>query len=549
MPPPKNRVSFLVFFMLWAERQRWVVPLLHVQICDWLENCKSLERVLLVFRGAAKSTIYAVYKAWRLYCDGTWTSLIYAADDKLATKLTRDTIRVLRRHPLCGGMLPSKPGAQSFWVTGSTDARNPSMEAIGVNSNATGSRADDIDFDDIEVPKNIKTAEARANLRTKIEDTTHIAVPRTQKTFIGTPHTHDSIYMEQIAAGAAVLKIPLFAHMKRYEPGATRTRFPFTFPAGPDGLYVMIGIGAFSKLLTAGTDYKIVGNAVVFARPPNVVLDICSTCAWPERFTRADIQRRRRGTKTLNAWDSQYLLEAKPVTATRLDPARMRCYDLEPKVHEANKQVVMFLGSVQIVGAIAWWDCSLGKITSDASAFCLTLTDAAGQLYWQCAEGLTGELEEFDDKRRLIGGQCWQIRQLVIRYQIPCVNVETNGPGGFVPPILRRALQGTGCAVREMWSSTDKRKRILDAFEPPLSSRFLWAHRSVLEGPAWDQMHDFNPLIKTQPDDYLDAEAGAISTTPVRIGKVIREIVGNPTAGRGKDWRPSSGTFEVEFEM
>lgn len=549
MPESNKPESFLVFFLLWAERQRWEVPSLHVRICNWLEHCLDPERVLLVFRGAAKSTIYAVYKAWRLYRDQTWTSLIYAADDKLATKLTRDTIRVLRRHPLCGGMLPTKPGAQSFWTTGSTDARNPSMEAIGVNSNATGSRADDIDFDDIEVPKNIKTAEARANLRTKIEDTTHIAVPRTQKTFIGTPHTHDSIYMEQIAAGATVLKIPLFAHVKRYEPGDTRTRFEFDFPIGPDGLYVLVGIGAFAKLLAEGADYRLIKGAVSFASPPRVVVDICSTSAWPERFTRADIQRRRRGTKTLNAWDSQYLLEAKPVTATRLDPARMRCYSVEPLVREAAGQVAMFLGTVQIIGAIAWWDCSLGKINSDASAFCLMLTDALGRLYWQLADGLTGELEEFDAKGRLVGGQCWQIRQRVVQYQIPCVTVETNGPGGFVPPILRRALAGTGCAVREVWSTQDKRKRILDGFEPPLSSRFLWAHRSVIDGPVWDQMHDFDPAVKTQPDDYLDAGAGAISSTPVRIGKVIKEIVGNPTGSKRKDWRPSTGTFEVELEL
>ena len=31
--------------------------------------------------GAAKSTIYAVYKAWQLYCDRSARSLIWAADD------------------------------------------------------------------------------------------------------------------------------------------------------------------------------------------------------------------------------------------------------------------------------------------------------------------------------------------------------------------------------------------------------------------------------------------------------------------------------------
>ena len=167
-------VNFLTFFLIWAKLQGWKVPLLHVRICQWLDTCDARVRVLMVFRGAAKSTIYAVWKAYRLYKNQTNRSLIYAADDKLAGKLTRDTLAVLRRHRLCAGMLPRNPGALSFWVNGATDARNPSMEAVGVNSNATGSRADDADFDDIEVPKNIKTPDARQQIRQKIEETTHI---------------------------------------------------------------------------------------------------------------------------------------------------------------------------------------------------------------------------------------------------------------------------------------------------------------------------------------------------------------------------------------
>ena len=154
---------------MWAKVQGWTVPMLHVRMCQWLENCIDPVRVLMVFRGAAKSTIYAVYKAWQLYCDPTNVALIWAADGDLATKLTRDTINVLRRHPLCAGMLPTKPGAQKFWVAGSIDARNASMTATGVNQNVTGARARHIDYDDIEMPKNIKTAEARENLRNKIQ--------------------------------------------------------------------------------------------------------------------------------------------------------------------------------------------------------------------------------------------------------------------------------------------------------------------------------------------------------------------------------------------
>jgi hypothetical protein len=195
---------------------------------------------------------------------------------------------------------------------------------------------------------------------------------------------------------------------------------------------------------------------------------------------------------------------------------------------------MMLLGKVRIVGAACRWDCSLGKVSSDASALSLVLTDAAGNLYWQFAEGLTGELDE----------QCKRVKALVLEYQIPRVTVETNGPGGFVPARLRKFLAGTGCAVAEDFSTENKIKRILDAFEPPLSMGVLWAHTSVLDGPTWDQMKDFSPLAKNQADDYLDSGAGAIADTPIRIG----QIVGNPTATPAHPWRPSAGVHEVAFE-
>jgi hypothetical protein len=209
-------------------------------------------------------------------------------------------------------------------------------------------------------------------------------------------------------------------------------------------------------------------------------------------------------------------------------------YEVRPVIRVANRETMMMLGKTRIVGACARWDCSLGKVTSDASAFSLVLTDAAGNLYWQVAEGLVGDLDE----------QCKRVKALVLEYQIPRVVVETNGPGGFVPARLRKFLAGTGCAVVEDFSTENKVKRILDAFEPPLSMGVLWAHSSVLDGPTWDQMKDFNPLAKNQPDDYLDSGAGAIADTPVRIG----QIVGKPTEHQTHPWRPSAGVHEVVFE-
>lgn len=339
--------------------------------------------------------------------------------------------------------------------------------------------------------------------------------------------------------GADCLTIRMYADEFRIE---TATQLVYSLPFRPE--VVFAGIGKHARVLVENTDYRMTGTNIVFTEAPGCLIDCYARPAWPGRFDRGELEKRRRETRTINAWDSQYQLHSKPVTEVRLNPERLIPYDAEPVIRSANNAISMWLGDVHIVGAVAYWDCSLGKVSSDASAFSLVLTDARGQLYWQVCEGLEGELAEFDAKDRIIGGQVVQVRDLVLRYQIPSVVVETNGPGGFVPTILRQALKGTGCAVREEHSTANKQKRILDALEPPLSSRFLWAHVDVLRGPLWDQMRDFNPAITSQPDDYLDSGAGAISQTPVRIGKVV----GKPTEQRANDWRPSAGVHEVQVD-
>ncbi len=533
----QSKVSFVAFFMIWAKVQGWKVPALHVRICQWLQDCRDLVRVLMVFRGAAKSTIFGVYKAWCLYCDPTRRNLIWGEDARLSKKMTRDTLTVLRRHPLCRAMLPSQVGVEEFWVKGSIDARNASMAAYGVMSNATGSRADAVDFDDIEVPKNIRSQEAREKLRERISESTHILVPGGQKTYIGTPHTHDSIYEEQIAGGAAVLKIPLFEHHKRYDGDATQNdkRYGFNFHLYSDGLYVFVGIGKYSRLLVDGVDYHATKREVVLLKPPGDTLDIYSGCAWPERFTRADIERRRKDTRTLNAWDSQYGLEAKPLHAVRLDPDRLRPYNVEPLIEMANGEVRMMLGKTQIVSATARWDCALGRINGDASAFGVMFQNEAGTYFWHRSVALTGDVFQ----------QCKQIKAIVEDLQLPRVVVETNGLGSMAVQVLRKELRSIGCGVADLHETADKNKRILDAFEAPLSARVIWAHVSTCDA-VYDEMKDWRPDVKEQPDNHLDAGAGALKDQPMRIGKSIGRAVAAPNAA---PWRPSAGDIEVELDF
>src|SRR3546814_16717311 len=90
-------------------------------------------------------------------------------------------------------------------------------------------------------------------------------------------------------------------------------------------------------MLVEGVDYRVEGREVVFPTPPGAVLDICAGCAWPERFDRTEIQKRRKEARTLNAWDSQYGLEAKPLTEVSLHPTRITPYEVPPVLREANE--------------------------------------------------------------------------------------------------------------------------------------------------------------------------------------------------------------------
>ena len=547
-----SRSSFLAFFLAWAEVKGWQVPAIHVRACHWLEHRGELA-VLRIFRGAGKSTILAVYNAWRFWCDPTYRILHQGDQDRTAYKTSRDTKSVLQRHPWTAEWARGLRGESAFWwAPGADDERNPSMQAAGILSGITSSRCDEAQNDDVEVPRNIANPEAREKMRYRLGEQVHIMVPGARLLFVGTPHTHDSIYDEQQRMGADCLTIRMFEREQRIA-NATAAEYRTDFE--PE--LVFLGIGENARWLKRSTDYTTAPGVIRFATPPGGLVDLYAGCAWPERFTPAELFKRRRKTRTINEWDSQYQLHSRPQHQIRLDPARMRAYAVEPVVREANGELGMWLGNVRIVAAAARWDPSSGKLTSDASSLSVMLQDEQGRRYWHRVLEMRGEVAETsEDGKTIIGGQVMQIVGVVRQLRLPRVTVETNGIGGFAPAFLKAALKQSKlrCGVTEVTSSAAKNRRILEAFEGPLNSGQLWAHVSVLDGPVWDQMRDWNPAVQAQADDHLDSGAGALVESPERIGRAVQDApasgeVWNATGKAVDDWRPSAGAHEVELEF
>ncbi len=544
----KPKISFLAFFILWAERMKWEVPPLHVRVCVWFESAwLSGNPILLLMlpRGHAKSTILEIFNAWVYYCWPKLRILHQSEADGTALKTSRGTQNVLRHHPLTYGMLPEAIGTvEQWWVKGAydIDPRNASMYAKGILSNVTSSRSDFVQNDDIEVPKNIATPEAREKLRFRLGEQVHIAVPGAPTLYVGTPHTHETIYDEVKALDANCLIIRMFEHAYRIEK-ASKAKHEIGF----DPEFVFSGIGKTARLLRRNVDYVIEKDVMTLAAPGGDLIDCYAGAAWPERFDAEEMQKRRRKTKTLNEWDSQYQLQSKPVSQTRLDPVRITPYDVSPQFKHANGAESMWLGRQRIIGAACRWDPASGKLKSDVSAIAVVLQDETGRRYLQHVSAAAGEVAEFgQDGKTICGGQVWQLCDVIEKYGLPRVTVETNGIGGFAPTVLRACIKQRRlrCGVVEVNSTTNKNKRILETFEPLLLSRgMLWAHVDVLRGPFWQQLRDWNPAKTDQEDDFVDASEGAISDTPERFRSNV-ELSAIDTG----DWRQNHGTFEAVFE-
>lgn len=544
------KISTTAFLMMWNDYLGRDTPDCHIRIADWLDKPATV-KVLLCHRGIGKSSTLAPYNACRFYNDSTYQILHQSESDPSARKISRATQSILRRHPLTKEMIPQGKMDVERWnvndINSLADPLHSSMLAKGIMSNVTGSRADEVQNDDVEVPRNITSQELREKLRERLDEQTHILKPGGKKLYVGTPHTYDSIYTELIAKGADVLVIKLFSKEKRFNK--VEAGKPYYVGFAPQ--VVFIGIHKSSEILEEGVHYHIQNNHIVFASAYNGILDCYADVSWPERFTPQDILTRRRETRTINAWDSQYQLHAKPINESRLDPERIRVYDVEPTIIDANGEVTMMLGNTRIVGASAVWDPSAGKIKSDASAFTLLLTDNKGHLYWHVCTGLTGEIAVFGENSSIVGGQVIQLCDFIEKYNIPSIIIETNGIGGFAPTLLRQALKSRGlrCGVIEKHEIRNKQIRILEAIEAPLESRFLWAHISIADedkSPVFEQMRNFNPEVSEQPDDYIDSLAGAIHNTPIRIAKSVQKRTYNSnTMGV---WRPGIGQTKAKIK-
>lgn len=492
----KTVVTFHQFFAVWAGMQipAWQIPDLHIELLNFLSTYKDWENntgLVEVFRGAAKSTMVGLFVTWLLTQDPTLRFLILSADKKTATKITTDVANIIARHPLAKHL----HGKENTWradtlvVNGATDGRNASVTSWGVMSNITGSRADFIIYDDTEVPKNSRTEVEREKLREKLDEPTHILVPGGYELFVGTPHSHESIYTE--LAGES-------ANDEPFRSGCSKIRIPIM--------------------------EEVVGDF------PNME----GTPVWPERFPLAEIQKRQRGSSTKGHFLSQYLLLPYNPEDTVLDPTLISTYNHEIVVHEANGGIVARIGPNRIMGVSCVWDPSMANKKSDDSVLAIVFTTEDGHYYIHRAVKLNGDPRE----------QCDHVRRIMKEAHCTHVIIENNGPGAMLPYIFRNTAGGTGMTCEGVFTGQNKGEKIMSAHEVRLAAGLIHASKQVMESPYRTQLRDFSLSTSGRSkDDFIDAVSMAILKQPNRIKAASYGV-------RQSQWQGavSGGSFEVPMD-
>ena len=490
--------DFPMFLHEWNSIQEQDTPDIHIKIAEWLEREVTIQTrprlLLMAFRSLGKSTLVGVFCAWMLLKKPETRILVLSADLGLARKMVRNVKRIIERHPQTEKLKPKEKdqwGNEQFTVIRNKELRDPSMLAKGITANITGTRADIIICDDVEVPNTSGTAQKRNSLRERLLELDYILTPDGSQVYVGTPHTWNTIY----------------AATPREELGEE-----VTFLDGFERLVVPIR-------------------------------DKDGVIAWPEKFTNDSIDAMLRKTGPAH-FKSQMMCEPSKSEDICLNTALLQIYDEEISKREAQGTWIYNLCGQRLKSVAAFWDPSFCGEGNDRSVLAVVYIDEKSEYWLHHLKILqVDKNSEVDSATQ----QCHLIINSIEQYDIPMIGVETNGLGKFLPEILNRELKSkrVQCTINYINQSKSKSIRILEAFDALLAAKALHINKSVLSTPFVREMENWRPEKQGGHDDCLDAVAGAIALEAFRLGRQ-RVKFSEPAQWIAK--RPTN-TARTDFEV
>jgi len=454
---------------LWSELDLPNPTRAQYAIADYLQHGpKRLQ--IQAFRGVGKSWITGAFVLWTLFNNPEKKIMIISASKERADNMSIFLQKLIIETPWLVHLRPKSD--DSRWSRISFDVacsphQAPSVKSVGITGQLTGSRADLMILDDIEVPGNSMTEFMREKLLQLCTEAESILTPKNDSRimFLGTPQTTFTVYRKL----------------------AERAYKPFVWPA---------------RYPRKVTQYE-------GLLAPQLVEDIDGGAeSWQvtdDRFDNEDLIEREASMGRSN-FMLQFMLDTSLSDAEKFP---LKCSDLivtsvnpttapESIVWCSDPQNVIkdlptvglpgdyFYSPMQLQGT---WDpyqetiCSVdpsGRGSDETAA--AYISQRNGFLY---LHDMRAYKDGYSDRTLL------DILKGCKKYGVTKLLIETNFGDGIVSELFKKHMVQTkqGIDIEEVRANVRKEDRIIDSLEPILNQHRLIIDRNVIE---WD--------FKSNPD-------------------------------------------------
>jgi hypothetical protein len=448
-------------------------------IADYLQHGpKRLQ--IQAFRGVGKSWITGAFVLWTLFNNPEKKIMIISASKERADNMSIFLQKLIIETPWLAHLRPKSD--DSRWSRISFDVncsphQAPSVKSVGITGQLTGSRADLMILDDIEVPGNSMTEMMREKLLQLCTEAESILTPKKDSRimYLGTPQTTFTIYRKLAE--------------RNYRPFVWPSRYP-----RKDKL------SQYEGLLS-----------------PQIVEDIeMGVEEWtptdPDRFTSDDLLEREAAMGRSN-FMLQFQLDT---TLSDAEKFPLKFSDLvitSVNPTQAPDAVVWcsdprnVLKDLPTVGLPGDYFYSPMQLQGDWGPYTETIcsidpsgrgTDETAATYISQKNGFLYVHEVRAYRDGYSDNTLLDILRGCKRYNVTKLVVETNFGDGLVAELFKKHLIQTKQAidVEEVRANVRKEDRIIDTLEPVLNQHRLIVDRSVVE---WD----YNSNKEAPPEDRL----------------------------------------------
>ena len=192
--------DFRIFLTaIWTHLNLPVPTRAQLCIAEYLQHGpKRLQ--IQAFRGVGKSWITAAFVLWTLFNDPNEKIMVVSASKDRADSFSIFCQRLILEVPWLSHLKPKNDDQRwsriSFDVGPAAPHQAPSVKSVGITGQLTGSRADLMVLDDVEVPNNSMTELQREKLLQLVTECESILTPKPQSRimFLGTPQTTFTVY-------------------------------------------------------------------------------------------------------------------------------------------------------------------------------------------------------------------------------------------------------------------------------------------------------------------------------------------------------------------